>query len=78
MAQVIPFDEMADDCLLRDVFERQRQLEDGYESLAALLYRQRALWIGGLCLPWRLLTEGQRDGYIGEVKALVQKAKGEQ
>ena len=69
--------ERADEILLADVFERQRQLHEGYSDLAQLLYRLRALWIGGMCLPWDILTEGQRQGYIKEVKALVTKAKGE-
>ena len=78
MAQVVPFNEQADDVLLRDVFERQRVLDEGYESMAVLLYRNRAIWIGGMCLPWRLLTDGQRAGYIAEVRNLVTKAAGEQ
>ena len=78
MAQVIPIQEQVDDILLRDVFERQRVLDEGYESMAVLLYRFRAIWIGGMLIPWRLLTDGQRAGYIAEVRALVTKAKGEQ
>lgn len=71
--------EMAEDeCALADVFARQRALEDGYEGMAESLYRLRALWIGGLCLPFGLLTDGQRAGYINEVKTLVTTAKGEQ
>jgi len=69
--------EQADEFLLQDVFARQRALEDGYEDMARLLYRLRALYINGLCLPWGLLTPGQRCGYIGEVQALVTQAKGE-
>lgn len=71
-------DELADEFLLADIFARQRALQDGYEGMAESLYRMRALWIGGMCLPWGLLTDGQRQGYISEVRALVTKAKGEQ
>jgi len=70
--------EQDDEYALADVFARQRVLEDGYEGGAMLLYRLRALWIGGMCIPWGMLTEGQRDGYRAEFKALVTKAKGEQ
>jgi hypothetical protein len=75
---VIPFataDEQADEFLLADVFARQRALEDGYESMAESLYRLRALWIGGLCLPWGVLTDGQRAGYRNEVERLVKEIK---
>ena len=73
-----PTTEADDECHLADVFARQRVLEDGYEGMAMLLYRLRAVWIGGMVIPWPLLTDGQREGFIGEVKALVTKAKGEQ
>src|SRR5688572_27708199 len=56
--------EQADEFLLADVFARQRALEDGYTGMAESLYRLRAIWIGGMCLPWGLLTDGQRQGYI--------------
>jgi hypothetical protein len=72
-----PRAEADDECQLADVFARQRALDDGYEGMAMSLYRLRAIWIGGMCLPWGLLTQGQRDGYINEVKTLVKKAKGE-
>jgi hypothetical protein len=85
-ADVIAFDtariqaenDRADDFLLLDIFARQRALTDGYEGMAESLYRLRALWIGGMCLPWPMLTQGQRDGYLNEIKALVTKAKDEQ
>ncbi len=70
-------DEQADEFLLQDVFARQEVLQDGYGSMAEQLYRLRALWIGGMCLPWGLLTDGQRDGYINEVRQLVTNAVGE-
>ncbi len=65
-------DEQADEFLLADVFARQRALQDGYEGMAENLYRLRALWIGGMCLPYGVLTDGQRQKYINEVKALVE------
>lgn len=80
MENVIPFttaDEQADEFLLTDVFARQDALQDGYVAMAESLYRMRALWIGGLAMPWGLLTDGQRQGYIWEVRDLVTKAKGE-
>ena len=64
-------DEQADELLLADVFARQRALEDGYTGMAESLYRLRAIWIGGMCLPWPLLTDGQRQKYIAEVRTLV-------
>jgi hypothetical protein len=36
------------------------------------------LWIGGQCLPWGLLSNGQREGYRAEIHDLIKKAKGEQ
>ena len=70
-------DEQADEFLLQDVFARQRVMEDGIEGMAMLLYRLRCLWIGGLCLPWGMLTDGQREGYTAEVSALIKKGRGE-
>ncbi len=70
--------EQADEFLLADVFARQRALQDGYEGMAESLYRLRALWINGMCLPWGTLTDGQRAGYIAEIKNLVTKMAGEQ
>ncbi len=76
-AEVIPMteQEQADEFLLADVFARQRALADGYEGMACLLYRLRVLWIGGMALPWGLLTDGQRQGYVNEVKTLVKGGK---
>jgi hypothetical protein len=68
-------DEQADEFLLADVFARQRALADGYEGMAENLYRLRALWIGGMCLPWGVLTDGQRAGYVAEIKTLVKGGK---
>jgi hypothetical protein len=69
--------ERGDEAALVSVFERQQVLADGIDGGAMLLYRLRAIWIGGMCLPWGLLTEGQRKGYRAEFEALVKKAKGE-
>ena len=65
------------ECALADIFARQRALHDGYEAAAMPIYRLRALWIGDMCLPWGLLTDGQRQGYRNEVRDLVKKARGE-
>jgi hypothetical protein len=50
-------------------------MESGCEDLAESLYRLRALWIGGLALPWGVLTDGQRQGYRNEVERLVKEIK---
>lgn len=65
-------DEQADDVLLDDVFARQQQLDDLEVGMAALLYKARALYIGGMCLPWSMLTKGQQQGYRMEAKRLIQ------
>ena len=70
-------DEQADEFLLADVFARREVIDCGAEGMAETLYRLRTIWIGGLCLPWGMLTQGQRDGYKAEVYALITKAKGE-
>jgi len=63
---------------LTRVWENKRQLDDLIDAQAQMLYRARALWIGGQCLPWGLLTNGQRNDYRTEIHALITKAKGEQ
>lgn len=63
---------------LAAIFDRQRELTELQTSIAEMLYLARAKWIGGTLLPWGLLTAGQRQGYINEVRTLVRKAKGEQ
>ena len=70
-------DEQADEFLLADVFARREVIATGAEGMAETLYRLRTLWIGGMSLPWGMLTQGQRDGYTAEVYALITKAKGE-
>ena len=64
--------EQADEMVLAAVLDRQRVLEDLELAIAEMLYRARAIWIGGQCLPWGLLTQGQRDGYRMEAKRLIQ------
>ena len=69
--------EQADEMVLAAVLDRQRVLDDLELAIAEMLYRARATFIGGLCLPWGLLTPGQRGGYRMEAKQLIQKGKGE-
>ena len=62
----------ADDRVLPDVLDRQRVLADLELSIAEMLYRARTIFIGGMCLPWRLLTPGKQREYVREAKALIQ------
>lgn len=66
-----------EDEVLEAVFDRQREIDDLAEGIAVNLYRARAIWIGGLCLPWYMLTEGQRRGYIDEARGYITKGRGE-
>jgi hypothetical protein len=70
--------ERADETTLAMVMDRQRELTELYSAIAEMLYLARAKWIGGTLLPWGLLTAGQRQDYLNEVRTLVKKAKGEQ
>lgn len=63
--------EQADDLTLQMVFERQQCMTGLYERIAELLYQARAIYIGGMCLPWKILSPGQRRKYIDEVRGLV-------
>lgn len=65
--------EEADDILLADVLARQDRLTDRINAIAELIYITRADYIGGLCLPWGMLTDGQRRMYRNEARALVLK-----
>lgn len=65
--------EEADDILLADVLARQDRLTDRINAIAELIYITRADYIGGLCLPWGILTEGQRRMYRNEARTLVVK-----
>ena len=64
--------------LLTRIWERHRQLEDVIDGQAQMLYRARALWIGGQCLPWGMLTNGQRNKYRAEIHKLITQAEVEQ
>lgn len=66
--------EQTDDQLLADM-QRRELIQDGIDGMAQLLYRIRAAWIGGMCIPWGLLTPGQKAGYRAEVDALVKEIK---
>jgi len=66
--------EQADDALLADL-QRRALITDGIDGMAQLLYRLRAVYIGGMCLPWGLLTEGQRTGYKAEIEQLIKEIK---
>ena len=69
--------EQADEMVLAAVLDRQRVLNDLELAIAEMLYRARAIWIGGMALPWTVLTQGQREGYRMEAKTLIQKGRGE-
>jgi hypothetical protein len=55
--------------------ERQRMLDEIVDAQAQMLYRARALWIGGNCLAWGLLTNGQRETYRKEIHELIKGAQ---
>ncbi len=74
----IVLDMPAEQDSLENIFHRREDLKETVDAQAELLYRARALWIGGVLHPWGLLTNGQRDGYRQEIWDLVQKARGEQ
>lgn len=50
-------------------------MDELIDSQAQLLYRARTIWIDGLCLPWGMLTNGQRDLYRMEIEALIKGAE---
>lgn len=52
-------------------FYTQAKVSTLLHEIAESLYRARALWIGGNCLPWDQLTPLQKCGYLEEVEALV-------
>lgn len=60
---------------LANVLDRQRALADLEIAIAEMLYRARALFIGGLCLPWGTLTPGKQREYIMEAKRLIQEVE---
>ena len=67
--------EQADEMVLAAVLDRQRVLADLELAIAEMLYRARAIWIGGMALPWTVLTKGQREGYRMEAKRLIQEGQ---
>lgn len=69
--------DQADEIVLADMFKRQDRLKDRFSAIAEMVYITRCDWIGNMCLPWGMLTDGQRQGYINEVRNLITKAKGE-
>lgn len=60
---------------LTAIFDRQREMTETYTAIAELLYIARAKWIGGMCLPWGILTAGQRQQAVDEVRGLVKGEK---
>lgn len=56
---------------LSRIFERQQEQTELYTAIAEMLYIARAKWIGGLALPWGVLSAGQRKQYVDEVRILV-------
>lgn len=61
----------ADDLVLAALFQRQDELESLTNAIAEMVYLARAKWIGGMCLPWGVLTAGQRQQYRDEVARLI-------
>ena len=56
---------------LAAAFRRRDELKDLAEAMAQLRYRATAIWLGSQLLPWGLLTDGQRKGYIeAELKTI--------
>jgi hypothetical protein len=67
----VPF-ENAPAADIAQMLERQRELRMMENVIAELLYRARAIFIGGMALPWGVLSEGQRTKYRMEAKQLIQ------
>ena len=56
---------------LAAAFRRLDEIKDIAEAIAQLRYRATAIWLGSQLLPWGLLTDGQRKGYIeAELQAI--------
>jgi hypothetical protein len=67
-----------DTLILTSIFNRQREVDELVDAGAQVLYRARAVWVGGVLLPWGMLSAWARESYRREVEQLVKKAKGEQ
>ena len=67
--------EQADEMLLADVLDRQRVLADLEIAIAEMVYRARAIYLGGMLLPWGTLSKGQRAGYVMEAKRWIQEVQ---
>lgn len=64
-ATVIPFpDDVNEEHALAAAFARRDEIHALAESIAEMRYRAIALWLGGLNLPWGLLTPGMRKTKI--------------
>jgi hypothetical protein len=50
---------------------KDRELAELIDAQAQVLYRARSIWIGGLTLPWGMLSAGQREFYRREIEVLV-------
>ncbi len=59
-------------CWLSELDAHQRQMEQMENDVAELLYRARAMFIGGNCLPFGILSAGKRAEYRLEAKHLIQ------
>jgi hypothetical protein len=71
---VSPVENTPDDPLAR-LMDHRREMESLERAIAELLYRGRSLFIGDMCLPFDLLTQGQQAKYRMEVKQLIQGAE---
>lgn len=77
MADVVTFptEEVNEDQALAAAFERQRQMDDIALAVAQLVYRGRALWIGGGALPWDALSPAQMKLYRDEALTWIREVQ---
>lgn len=57
---------------LMEAEERVRLVRERAERIAEDLYNARAVWIGGVLLPWGAIGEKRQQVYITEVIGLIQ------
>ena len=69
----IPFPERREAVELERAYDRMREIDELCRAAAELLYRAKAIYRQDvrLCLPWDVLTPGQRRAYCDEVRTLV-------
>ena len=71
-----PFENQNADALLANVLQRQSELDNLTDVITELVYQARAHYIGGMCLPFGVLSPGQRREYKDEIRSLIQQPRG--